>query len=76
MGAWNGENPEAGDALWAYLDAIGTGFRAGAIVLGDDDEKFSGPVAEAGRKLVFYPSITLPRDILMPHLGVNFYEVR
>ncbi|MCB9677448.1 MAG: AarF/ABC1/UbiB kinase family protein [Alphaproteobacteria bacterium] len=71
LGSWDGKGDKAGDVLWAYLDAIGCGFRQGVITLGADDEQFVEPVVKAGRQLVKYPNITLPQDIIMLHRALG-----
>jgi predicted unusual protein kinase regulating ubiquinone biosynthesis (AarF/ABC1/UbiB family) len=71
LGSWDGKGDKAGEVLWNYLDALGEGFRRGEIVLGDEDETLMEPVVQAGRKLVRYPNITLPKDILMLHRALG-----
>ncbi|MEZ4320449.1 MAG: AarF/ABC1/UbiB kinase family protein [Myxococcota bacterium] len=71
LGSWDGKGDAAAEALWRYLDAIGTGFRQGTITLGADDEQFVEPVVKAGRQLVKYPNITLPQDIIMLHRSLG-----
>lgn len=67
MGSWDGEKPAAGDALWAYLDALGTGFRRGPIRLGIDGENLQDAVMESGKGLVRHRGITMPSEILFLH---------
>lgn len=67
MGSWDGDSEAAGDALWAYLDALGTGFRMGAIQLGAQDEHLQDAVMESGKGLVRHRSITMPSEILFLH---------
>ncbi len=71
LGSWDGKGDKAGEVLWNYLDALGEGFRRGEVTLGSDDETFMEPVVKAGRKLVRYPNITLPKDILMLHRALG-----
>jgi predicted unusual protein kinase regulating ubiquinone biosynthesis (AarF/ABC1/UbiB family) len=71
MGAWDGKGETSGDVLWAYLDALGEGFRRGAVVLGDPDEHFMEPVMAAGKRLPLHPNIVLPREILFLHRSLG-----
>ena len=64
IGSWDGEGAEAGDALWAYLDALGRGFRMGRIRLGTDDERLNEGVMRAARELPKYRNVVLPSEIL------------
>jgi len=67
LGTWDGKGEEAAEVLWRYLDALGSGFRQGVITLGQDEEQLAEPIVLAGRKLMKFPNITLPTDILMLH---------
>lgn len=71
MGVWDGNGDEAADALWAYFDALGEGFRRGPIVLGDPSEHFMDAVVTAGRRLPRFTNIVLPSEILFLHRSLG-----
>lgn len=71
LGAWDGKNPAAGDALWGFLSALGKGFRSGPIVLGADGESLLEEFQAATTLLMKHPEVTLPRDILFLHRALG-----
>jgi predicted unusual protein kinase regulating ubiquinone biosynthesis (AarF/ABC1/UbiB family) len=71
LGAWDGARPEAADALWAFLDAIGAGFRRGVVQLGSPDERMLDRIREPALALIRFPEIRAPRDVIFLHRSIG-----
>jgi predicted unusual protein kinase regulating ubiquinone biosynthesis (AarF/ABC1/UbiB family) len=71
LGAWDGRRPEAADALWAFLDAIGVGFRRGVIRLGSPEERMLDRLRDPALALIQFPEIRAPRDVIFLHRSIG-----
>lgn len=66
LGAWDGGDAGDADALWGFLDAMGTGFRDGRIRLSEGPSHIEA-VRPAARRLVLHPRVRAPRHLIMLH---------
>lgn len=71
LGAWDGKDPEAGEALWTFVRGLGNAFRRGEITLGAREEDLLDELRPAIEGLVKHPSIRAPRDVLMLHRSLG-----
>jgi predicted unusual protein kinase regulating ubiquinone biosynthesis (AarF/ABC1/UbiB family) len=67
IGGWQGNTPEAGDALWSFCDMLAVPFRESDYVLGGHEDsildRLQGPV----RDIMRYPEVRMPRDLIFMH---------
>jgi predicted unusual protein kinase regulating ubiquinone biosynthesis (AarF/ABC1/UbiB family) len=71
LGAWDGQNPASGDALWAFILAITKGFRSGTITLGADGEHMADELMAAGKGLIRHTNVRAPRDVIFLHRSLG-----
>ncbi|MCB9794867.1 MAG: AarF/ABC1/UbiB kinase family protein [Alphaproteobacteria bacterium] len=78
QGALCSDRPEAGDALWALVDIMAIPFREGRYTAGGSDDSISQRVQEVGPRLLRYPEIRTPRDMIYLHraLGGTYAMLR
>ena len=71
LGAWDGKNPRAGDALWDFVHAIGRGFASGPIELGGEGEHYLEDMKPMIRNVIPHPNIRAPKDVIMLHRSLG-----
>ncbi|MCB9680309.1 MAG: AarF/ABC1/UbiB kinase family protein [Alphaproteobacteria bacterium] len=71
LGAWDGVDPAAGDALWAFVREITKAFEGGERELGGPDEHFLEDMRPVIKGLIPHPSVRAPKDILMLHRSLG-----
>lgn len=71
LGAWDGVDPAAGDALWSLLATIGEAFRRGPIVLGGPDDTMLEALRAPAMGLLRFPSVRAPRDVVFLHRALG-----
>lgn len=69
LGAWDGVNPAAGDALWGFIAGVLKGFRSGVVRLGD--ENYLEDMRPIIKTLLQHPNIRAPRDVIMLHRSLG-----
>jgi len=67
FGAWHGETPEAGDAIWAFCDAVVGPWRSGPYQVGADDDRLIERVHPAVKQMWAHREIRGPRDVIFLH---------
>jgi predicted unusual protein kinase regulating ubiquinone biosynthesis (AarF/ABC1/UbiB family) len=66
LGVWQGDTPEAGDAIWAFCDAALSPWRGGPCVLGEG-ENLVVRCRAAGEAVWRYPEVMGVPDMLYLH---------
>lgn len=67
LGAWQGDDPRAAEAIWNFCDAIVAPLREGVYVIGSHGESLMVRLQPAMRGLLRYPEVHGPRDIVFLH---------
>jgi aarF domain-containing kinase len=67
FGAWNGDTPAAGDAVWAFCDAVVGPWRNGPYQVGADDDRLIERVHPAVKQMWAHAEIRGPRDVIFLH---------
>ena len=69
LGAWRGDTPEAGDALWAFCELLVHPYRVDRPyeLGGPDDDWLFDQIPAVMRRLVRYPEIQAPPEMLFLH---------
>jgi predicted unusual protein kinase regulating ubiquinone biosynthesis (AarF/ABC1/UbiB family) len=71
LGAWDGADPAAGDALWHFLSTIGVAFRQGPVVLGGPQDTMLETLRAPALGLLRFGSIRAPRDVIFLHRALG-----
>ncbi len=71
LGAWDGADPAAGDALWRLLSTIGVAFRQGPIVLGGPQDTMLEDLRAPALALLRFPAVRAPRDVVFLHRALG-----
>lgn len=67
MGAWDGEDPKAADAIWEFCDLIVGPWRGREYTVGAEDDLMIDKIEPIARRIWASPGVTAPRDILFLH---------
>jgi len=67
MGAWDGEDRSAADAIWEFCDTIVGPWRGQEYTVGDQFDDIIERVHPVGRRIWESPGVTAPRDIIFLH---------
>jgi predicted unusual protein kinase regulating ubiquinone biosynthesis (AarF/ABC1/UbiB family) len=71
IGAWDGLDPAAGEALWRFMSAIGKGFASGEVELGAANEHLLEDMRPVITELIRHPSIRAPKHVIMLHRSLG-----
>jgi len=69
MGAWDGK--AGGPELWSMLQVMSEGFTSGPIILGERDVDLMERMRPHGMKLIKFPNIRAPQDVIMLHRALG-----
>ena len=67
MGAWDGVDRDDAEALWAFLQGVGRGFRSGTTTLGTPQDSLLQELRGPTKRLISHPNVRAPRDVVMIH---------
>lgn len=67
MGAWDGEDAKAADAIWEFCDTIVGPWRGREYAVGSADDDILERVQPVARRIWESPGVTAPRDIIFLH---------
>jgi predicted unusual protein kinase regulating ubiquinone biosynthesis (AarF/ABC1/UbiB family) len=71
LGAWDGKDPAAGEALWGFLHAIGGAYGQGVVQLGAEHENHLELMRPAIKAVIPFPEVRAPRDVIMLHRSLG-----
>lgn len=67
MGALVGSDKKAAEALWVFLDTLGTHLRKGPFEVGSPEDNIVHEMRPVARALGYHPSVRVPADVLFLH---------
>ena len=72
------DNPDAEQTLWDFVELLAQPFRAGRYTAGGDDDHLQDQIRDIGPRLIRYPEIRAPRDMIYLHraLGGTYAMLR
>lgn len=71
LDSWDGKKEKAGEALWAFAERMGAGYRAGEVTIGGPEESLMEDIMPAMMGLARYPEVRLPKNLVMLHRSLG-----
>jgi predicted unusual protein kinase regulating ubiquinone biosynthesis (AarF/ABC1/UbiB family) len=65
------DNPEAADVLWEFSNILARPFRVGRYTAGVAEDSLMDDIRGFGSKILKYPSIRSPRDLIFLHRSLT-----
>lgn len=78
IGGLCSDDPDAEQALWDFVELLAQPFRVGRFTAGGDDDHLQDQIREIGGRLIRYPEIRAPGDMIYLHraLGGTYAMLR